>query len=521
MKFFTTVILVFVLFASCKKEPTSWGSNWVAPIFNDTLDITNFVNDSTLAINNDESVQLILDREIFSFDLFEMIDLPDTSLIQEFTISVSSLNLSPGTNYVDDVQNNEFDIDGAVVTKARVKRGDANIEIENPLETKTIFEIELPGVTKNGVTFSQVETVPAAGASGSGKSTFNFDLSGYSIDMRGDSGNSSNIIQSRMKAKTDPDGASVVITDQDVIRFKVDIIDLKLDYAKGYFGSVDITDTTELEVDFLKNITSGNLVLDEIDLKLQIFNGLKVIGQGNITKFDSENKSGDLVSLTHPNFNQLFNIDVAQGEWGSLTPSETAFEFDNNNSSIQPFLEHLGYKYHIGYGVYINPWGNTSSGNDEIFPNSSIDFRLKANFPLKVGLNDLTLVDTFEVDIAEQDNFAQVKSGRFILNTENSFPFGGNVILSLLNEDGEELNTITADGQINPATLNSAQNQHIPVKDELFFEVDEEVVDQLPDMKYVKVIVNMVSTSQNDNQVYSNALLKLNLKTNFELESKL
>ena len=521
MKLLIYTLVIAISLASCKKEPTSWESNWVTPLFNDTLRVANFVNDSTLAINADESVQLILDRELFRFNLLELVDLPDTTLIQDFTIALSSLTLPPGTNYVDEVQDNEFNLGDAVITKGRIKRGNALIEVENPLETVTIFEIELPGVTKNGVTFSQTESVPPATSSGPGKRIFNLSLAGYHVDMQGQSGNSANIIQSRMQAKTDPNGSEVTITNQDIIRFKIGIEDLELDYAKGYFGSVDITDTTEVNVDFLENITAGTINLDEIDIELKIRNGVKVIGQGIVTQLESENRAGNTISLTHPNFNQNFNIDVAQGTWGSLVPFETTFTFENDNSSIQSFLEHLGYKYSVGYGVYVNPWGNTSSGNDEIFPSSFIDFRLKANFPLNVGMENLTLVDTFEVDFNEQGNAARVKSGQFILKTENSFPFGGDISLTFLDEAGEELHTLQAESGIDPASLNATQNQHIPVANELIYEVDEALIIQLPELKSIKVTVRMNSTSPTDNQVYSNAQLGLNLKTNFKLETNL
>ena len=521
MKNLIYILFVVLALSACKKESTRWDTDWIAPLFNDTLSVANFVNDSTLDINADESVQLILDRELFKFNLLELLDLPDTTLTQDFTISLGSLSLSPGTNYVDEVQDNEFDLGDAVITNARIENGDAFIEVENPLETITIFDIELPGVTKDGVTFSQTESVPPATSNGPGKSAFKLSLAGYHVDMRGQFGNSANIIQSRMQAKTDPDGPEIKITNQDVIRFEIDIKDLKLDYAKGYFGSVDITDTTEITVDFLENITDGTLNLDEIDIELKIRNGVKVIGQGIVSLFESENRAGNTASLTHPNFNQNFNIDVAQGSWGSLIPFETTFTFDNDNSSIKPFLEHLGYKYKVGYGVYVNPWGNSSSGNDEIFPSSFIDFRLRANFPLNVGMENLTLVDTFSVNFDEQNNAAKIKSGQFILNTENSFPFGGEIMLTFLDETGEELQTLESENNIDPASLNAAQNQHIPVSNELTYELTESLLEQLTAIKNIKVTVKLNSTSTTDNQVYSNAQLGMNLKTNFKLETNL
>ena len=37
---------------SCRKEATTWYSDWVLPVAGDTLDLSNLTNDSTLAIEN-------------------------------------------------------------------------------------------------------------------------------------------------------------------------------------------------------------------------------------------------------------------------------------------------------------------------------------------------------------------------------------------------------------------------------------------------------------------------------------
>ncbi|MDX1652805.1 MAG: hypothetical protein R3277_09960 [Brumimicrobium sp.] len=521
MKFGLIIIIVAFSVLSCRKEPTSWQTDWISPVLNDSLSVADFVNDSTLEINPDNSVQVIFDRDIVSLNLSEIIQIPDTTIIQDFGISVSSLNLPPGTNFVDEIKEHDFDLEDAALLEARVKRGTAYITVSNPIQTKGIFKVQLPGVTKNGVTFSQTETVPAASGGIDGVKNFELDLSDYSINLRGENGDSYNKLQSKLTVTTDPNGPAVTITNQDTIKFKVEFKDMVVDYAKGYFGSSVLSDTTDLKLDFLSNIIDGAANLDDVYLDVTVSNGLKVVGQGKITLVESKNYANSVVILSHPEINQELNINPAQGNWSSIIPSERVITFEPGNSNILPFLENLGANYRLGYEIHINPWGNTSNGNDEIFPDSKLKLNLKTDFPLNVGLDNLTLKDTFEVDFNNDNRFMKVQSGSFVLKTKNYFPFGGNAELVLMDENYSVLGTVTSDQSIQPAPMETSGSAHLKVENELVFDVSEELAKDLPEIKYIVVQVKMNSTDFNNNQVYANARLKFILQTKFKLRAEL
>lgn len=521
LHFFILVLSITALTFSCRKESTTWDSNWVFPIINDTLGIDKLINDSTLAINSDNSIQFILQRDIFDIDLLSLVEIPDTTIIQSFSIAFSSLNLAPGTQYVNETKEHTFDLGDVVLFQTRTKSGKAIITVENPIETIAIFDVELPGVTKNGQVFNQVENVPAAQGSVSGVKSFELDLSGYDINMRGQNGDMYNILQSKMTVRTDPNGPSVTIQNSDEVKFKVKFENLKFDYAKGYFGSTEITDTTSLNVEILKNITSGNVNLDDVNFNLLLSNGAKIMAQGNISLLKSKNSLGSTIALSHPQINEYFNIDPAIGSWSTLDPFEYPIEFNNGNSNIIPFLEHLGSEYTFGYGIKVNPWGNVSAGGDEIFPNSRLKLRLEADFPLSLGVNNLTIIDTFDVNLAEQGNILRIEQGSFILKTKNTFPFGGSAELVLLDDNGNVLGAITSSDIIDPAALALSGTEHEMVVNELNFQVNKSIIDDLPNVSsiVVKVIVN--SNQLVNNQVYDNAKIMLQLMTNFQLKTTL
>jgi hypothetical protein len=276
-----------------------------------------------------------------------------------------------------------------------------------------------------------------------------------------------------------------------------------------------------VSLDALANITAGSINLDEIDFDLTIANGIKVAAQGKITMVESVNYENTNVGLTHPEFNQFLNLDPAQGFWSNHVPSERVLNFKSGNSNIVPFLENLGDKYKIGYEIKINPWGNTSNGNDEIFPTSRVKLNLNADFPLDIGLNDLTIQDTFEVDFTSDQRFLRVKEGSFILNTENSFPFGGNAELILMDVENQLIGSMISSEFLEAANVNISNDGHQSNSQVIGFDISSSIAEKLPEVKNIILKVRMNSAYASNNVVYANARLKFLLQTKLKLNSNL
>lgn len=511
-----TILLIAVFFSvvGCKKESTSWNTDWSVPLLFDTVFVSSWINDSTLSENSDQSVQVTLDRTLFNLNVFDLIIIPDTTILQDFSINLGSLDIPPGTAYVDEVKEHYFELEDVVLKKARLKSGNANIVISNPLATTTIFEIELPGVTKDGVTFSQIETVAPAQGDQPGKTEIRLDLNGYSIDMRGENNMFYNTLQSRMKVSTDPNGPSVTFASTDLVKFEINFENLKIDYALGYLGETSISDTVEVDVDALAKIIQGGIALQDLSLKLQLINGIRAIAQGNITHVEAVNMQGQTISLSHPQLNIPFNINAAQGSWSSLQPFIFPLEFDENNSNIIPFLEHLGYRYKIGYDVKINPLGNTSGGTDEIFPNSRLGLQLKTDFPFAFGVDSLLYRDTLALDLTNDNRLLQVKQGKFVLKTKNGFPFALAAKITLLNEENQPLVSLEHQGAINAANP-------LLSEDELIFKINPEAADLLIDTRSVQLDLLLNSAVMQDNNVFVSDFLTMDLRAFFQLQTNI
>jgi hypothetical protein len=448
-----TIVLCFlIVLVSCKKEETAWNIDVEAPLLHDTLSLKNWVNDSTLTETNGE-IEIDVTRTLLDIGLSELIKIPDTSVTQLFSPIITLNNIPPGTTFVNAVEEHSVDLDDIPLKSIRVKDGRVKVKVYNPLGTKVLFKVQMPGVTQNGVMFEQNYSVDAGSVANPTIQEEWLELSNYQIDLRGVSGLEYNILQTKLSLTTDPNGVPVSISSAYDFKFEASLTDIKVDYAKGYFGSKVFSDVADFNIDFLSKITEGTLDLPETALQITIENGIKVPVRGQIHYLKNTNQLGNTVSLTSPEIGPSFYISPAVGAWSSLQSNSQELSFDPVNSNLETFLENLGAANEASYEVQLNPWGNTSAGNDEAFPNSRIKVKASAQLPLKLGLDGLTLRDTFDINLKQNDEKTHVESGLIYLDVSNAFPFSCDPVLYLMTEDGQILHTLIGSSQISSCEM--------------------------------------------------------------------
>ena len=227
MRLLLPIILVVAL-ASCKKEATRWQSDWLLPVLHDTLSLKNLYNDSTLTINNGQ-IDVDLTRNILNLGLSDLIQIPDTSIVQTYQSNFTVNNVSPGFMFVNSVKTHDLELADIQLKKVRVQSGQIQLKVYNPLNTAVLYQIELPGVSTNGQVFVQNYTVAAGTVQNPTVSTETIDLSGYDIDLSGTQGLEFNKLQSKLTLKTDPNGATVSIYNNQVFKFEAAFKSLRFD----------------------------------------------------------------------------------------------------------------------------------------------------------------------------------------------------------------------------------------------------------------------------------------------------
>ena len=94
----------------------------------------------------------IFNRTILNVGLQDLISIPDTTINQTVSPALS-LTIPPGFNIVNEIEEHTMEIPG-VELKIRVSNGTIDIDVYNPLSTPTTYSVNLPGVSKNGVEYS-------------------------------------------------------------------------------------------------------------------------------------------------------------------------------------------------------------------------------------------------------------------------------------------------------------------------------------------------------------------------------
>lgn len=495
MKVFYLFVLVALL-VSCRKDATYWYSDWQTPIINDTLDLKNLSNDSTLIVKNG-NYQVQFKRKLASISPSVLLKIPDTLIEQKYAISIPSITLPAGTSFVNDNKDHIFDLKDAKIKKARLKSGIINLKVLNPLATTTFFEIELPSVTLNNESLKKELSVSAGSISNPNSQSVSIDLAGYWIEMTGSDGISSNALPSKVKVSTDPNGPVVTLTNSDSTNFRIEMKDLKFDYAQGYFGKYTFSDTFQFESKILKNTVTGNLDLPPIELKFDIENGIKVPAKATIFEIKNYNSETNYTTnLSHFQIGNPFIIESPTGSWNSLVTSKKNITFDQFNSNLENFIENLGETTTIRFALDVNPWGNISGGWDEFFPESKVDVSTSINMPLDIGFNDLQLVDTFNFSLTQDEEKTNLESGSLTFKIENAFPFQGELELYFLGENDAEIKSYTLGNKIESSVFGAVNSLNVQSKySEFTFDLPSELIDQSPNIKKIitKVKLNSIN----------------------------
>jgi len=490
--------LVLLLIVGCKRKQAVWESDWEAPLLKDSLTLDQLVEDSYLTVNGGY-YELDIDRTIYELNLADVVDIPDTTVKNIYAISASSFTVPPGTSFVNNVKEHIIGLGDIELKEIRVKSGGIAISVLNPVATKTFFTVELPGVTKNGVTLSQEFIAPAGTNANPGQVNGFVDLTGYKMDLRGANQGSFNRIQSKMLVKSDPNGPSVTVGNMDSVKFLFTMNDVKIDYARGYFGNELLTDTITQNIEAFNKIASGLIDLPASNLKLELVNGLKVSAKIKLTELKNTNNQGSVVSMAHSSINSWITVNSATGTENALNPSITTLEFNASNSNTEQYLENHGAKNDVGFELQLNPWGNVSGGWDEIFPESSLKVNLKGNMPLNIGLTDLILKDTFDFSFKQDFTKTHVKSGVIWLKATNAFPLGGQVTLYLMDAAGNVITTIVGSAEVSSSVYGSMVNGVLQKQSYVEFVIPENAVDQLESVKQLSVSMKLNTPNANTN----------------------
>jgi len=453
-RYLILLLLCAVCINSCRKETPSWDVDVIAPLIKSTLSVNNIIPDSILAVNPDNSLDIIYDAALTSFATNNLFVFPDTSLNMVFMSPFQIL--IPGTGSITSATVEHVVLEGGVELKNGIIRsGDMKVSVTSSLKGKVDFSFNVPGlINPSGNIFQTVMTVPAGTTTTAGVYNGIFDLSGYKLNLTGLNGFSVNTLVINYAAViNEPD--SILIEAGDSIRFSFSINQIVPQYVKGYFGDTTTSDPDSASFSLFSHIINGTVDIENIDIGLNFENNMGADGVVTVNSLSSVNsKTGNTIPLSHPIIGTPVNITRALDNNGVITPSYYSVALGASNSNIKQFVENLPDSFKIHLTNQINPLGNVSGYNDFGYYEKPMKLYLKMRIPLSLLANNLTMADT--VDFKMETNTDNVNHGNLYVYFENGFPFTAEVQLYLMNDNSTIIDSlISAPNSIAAPPLNA------------------------------------------------------------------
>lgn len=515
-----TLSLILILI-SCKKEKTTWNTDLNAPLIHGNLTVNDLAFGNTVAENTEGFASLFFDKSVFSFSLDTLIKLKDTTLHHKSYSSVANISLAPGTTFNTPGIDQIYELDDVELKRVMIKTGILKLKIQSPWQGKTTLKISLPKTKdNNGNYFEKTYSIPAATQTSPITITDEINLADFDFDLTGTSGNLINNITADLVVTSAEETNSINISNTDTVYIAMEFKGLIPKYAKGYLGEHKLSDTTSISIPQLKTITDGQIDLDSINLGLAVHNSFKLLSQATIHLLKGQNSNTtNSVELTFPLLNSTLNINTASGGLYNYVPSVYNLPIHSANSNILSFMENIPDSIDVGYTIHINPYGNSSAGNDEYFPNSIFDLKLNGDFPLHFGLDSLTLVDTFLIDF-NQLEAAHVEDGKIVIDYKNKFPIGADANLVLIDENNTILETIEASNAIIAWQGNQTTTEE-PNFEKTTFLLPSSTIESLTHT--TKIILQIRFTTYQSNLIKLNMhdYFKFNLYSDLHLNIKL
>ena len=512
-------------FSSCRKslEKPSWDVEMVAPVIRTTLTLGDILPDSLTTVNPDSSITLSFDNTVYRFSLDTLVDVPDTTIFYTYTTPSIQTSIPPGGQIFSNTDEFDYEIDDVELHELKIRSGHIEVSMTSTVpEAITVsYTITSSGYQdQNGPALQVVTTVPAAPNGGSSTITEIHDISGYHFDLTGANQIEFNKLNTTMVVTNAVTSDTLHISGGLTVSIDNSFVDVIPEYARGYFGSrdIDIAPTTA-EFDAFNAVIGGSLDIDDIDVELEIRNGVGVDATATIHQLSAINTtSGAAVNLSHSAIGNVISIDRAEDFNGWVDVKTWSAQMDPANSNIDHFFEVLPNQMGYNLDLAINPLGNISGSNDFIYYDSELVTDLKVNIPLCLIASDLTLADTLDVEIRDTSYAGRVNRGEFTVYSENGFPFDANIQLFILDDAGNALDSLFTDNLILAASVDNNNDVTAITSSTQTIDIPESKADLLYESNRLAMVVrfNTVDANNGHTKLYSHYALDLKLVADFE-----
>ncbi len=430
----------------------------------------------------------------------------------------SAIAVFPEQNLINNQLNVVYDMGGPEFTEMKVKDGDVVIYVVNTIPDSIHIEYNLPfAFDEFGNTVNIITVVPPGTEEIPAIVDEKFSIAGFTIDLRGSEGNSVNTFYQEFTASIKYTGIETSISLADslkVIYGLENIVPLELE---GYLGQYDIevSDTTD-GLNVFKQFTGGEIDFGEINVDLQIENGIGASGNVVINSLSAQNSvTGETVSLEAPEVIGV-PISINRALDNPFIPGYTTISLNTANSNVDELMELLPDKLIYDVDMHVNPNGNEYNYQDFIIADSRLNIDLNLNMPLEFFASNLTLSDTFEVNINSTEEINGIQTLDIALYGQNTFPLDAQITIIFLDALGNALDSLNFNGaKIQPGILSVDCRVHEPQNTEIHHFIEGDLKDAILNSSMAQVNVSFNTASVPDCseivKIYSDYTLEFQL----------
>ncbi len=407
-------------------------------------------------------------------------------------------------------------------THMKVRSGTVHIEAVNTLQQELHFKYKIYSATLNGDTFSVQNVIPAAPVGSSSSFNKDYDFAGYDLNLTiGKDGDTVNTMKQSLSGSIDSSGQVVTITLADSFYVNAGMINIVPEYAYGYLGNDTFNFGPSTTVtDIFKSITSGSIDFDDVNLSLDITNGIGTNASVTFNGLTSINsKTGNVVTLGGSAVSQPFVIDAATDNPLTAANNKLVLNDASTSGTASQFIENMPDQIGYSLQLVLNP-GEThpplGTGTDFIYYESGLEASMDLEIPLNLIANDLTLVDTLGFSLQESNQSKRIKDGTLNLIVDNGFPFEADIQLYMLDENNQIIDSLFTLGKVAAATLGSNLIVTDSKKSKLPIHVSQAKVNELYETKYMAVVVSFSTASNTQHvKIYNNYSFDVQLVGDF------
>lgn len=501
-----SIMGLFLCLTGCKQDigGSSWDVDLLTPIANVRLTMADLLTDSLVQEDADGKLRLRFETDLIGLQIDSIVRIPDTVIITPISFPQAVNNLPPGSEFFPFITQTRFNLGGVGLHRVRMREGKLRVVIRSHLGTAVDFNYSMPLASIWGVPFEYNTRVDAGSAESPSEAEFEFDLRSYDIDLRTFTQTQVNTIEGRYVIRTADDGVPVSVP-ANLPFFFIDLYfeGLVPDYGRGYFGEQQETIDEQLDdIDILSRITEGALLLDSVTIDLSIINGVGADAAFRLNGLHSINtRTGSTVQLQHNIVGATQNLSRAidlDGTAIGVRASELNFTLNNANSNIKALIENLPNRLGFAFDFRLNPLGNVALGNDFFYYDRPFEAKMGVNIPLRASMQNLTLVDTLDWNLADNDAAGSINYGAFTLVAKNGFPLQGKLELTLLNEQMAPVGTLIEELTIPSPALDGNLVVISPLETRNVIPVPAALADQLTRAKFARIKVTFNSPAHPD-----------------------